>query len=86
MKSVKVYVRERGYKQGKGGSFIEVYEWDKDYPKEWFLKFKDNIIAQVKRDNPTAEFIDIELSLDKTTTSRRWRRISIRLWRSVHRL
>ena len=61
MKKVKFYVREKGYQEGNGLAFEVDYHWDKDYPKETFLKHYDMIVGTVKRDNPNAEFIDAKI-------------------------
>ena len=61
MKKVAFYVREKGYKEGNGRAFEVEYVWNKDYPKETFLKHYDKIVATVQRDNPSAEFIDAKI-------------------------
>lgn len=61
MKQVSFYVREKGYKEGNGQAFEVDYRWDKDYPKETFLKHYDMIVATVNRDYPNLEFVEAKI-------------------------
>ena len=66
MKKVNFYVREAGYSEGTGSAFSIAYEWKKDYPKELFLNQYNKLIEMVKKEYPTAEFVEVELTCKPT--------------------
>ena len=54
MKNVKVFIN-----QGKYGSKVVTYTYNRDCTKEEILADVDDLIRQAKEENPKAEFVDV---------------------------
>lgn len=63
MKTVNFYIREEGHKDGIGQVLCQAFGWPDDHPKEWYLRFYDKLIENIREYYPKAEFIDAMLTV-----------------------